>query len=256
MFDVILTALEFVREILFSPVAEGFRADPVTAIVGLGSAAIGANATKSAASKQAKSAKDANALQLQMYEQTREDQAPWRAAGQESLNKLMALLNDGSLTSKFAGNVELEPGYQFGMKEGMKAIDNSASARGGIGGAALKAGTRYAQDYAGTKYGQAFDRWRAEQGDIYNRLAGIAGIGQQANAIGATAGSNYANQVGANMMDAANAQAASRVAQGNIYGNLLNQGAAWGNANNWWRAPASFGPQLDPFFTGTGGSGD
>jgi hypothetical protein len=186
-----------------------------------------ADAAGDAADTAARASKDANALQKYMYDTTRSDNEPWRQAGQDSLNKLMGLLNDGSLTSRFAGtNVQNEPGYAFGMKEGMKAIDNSASARGGIGGAALKAGTRYAQDYAGTKYGQAFDRWRMENSDIFNRLSGVAGTGQQINAANSAAGQNYANTAGGNMMDMAALQGAAAMRSANIYGNALNQGIA------------------------------
>jgi hypothetical protein len=194
------------------------------------SGVMGSNAAKKGAQTQADAANRATDIGYAQFEQTREDNAPWRAAGEQALNKLTGLLNDGSLTSRFAGtNVQNEPGYAFGMNEGMRAIDNSASARGGIGGAALKAGTRYAQDYASTKYGQAFDRNRMEQSDIFNRLSGLAGTGQQINAANSAAGQNYANMAGNNMMGAANAQAASGMARANIYGNALNQGAAWYN---------------------------
>lgn len=202
-------------------------------------AAIGAKAISSASSKQAASVGDANALQKYQYDQTREDNAPWRAAGEQSLNRLMGLLNDGSLTSRFAGqNVQNEPGYAFGMQEGMRAIDNSASARGGIGGAALKAGARFAQDYAGTKYGQAFDRWRMENSDTFNRLSGLAGTGQQINAANSAAGQNYANHAGSNAIGLGNANAAATLARGNIYGNALNQGVAqW---NQMQRVPPAY----------------
>lgn len=206
------------------------------AVVG---ALISSDASNDAADTQADAANSANRTQGEQYNQTRADNAPWRAAGENALNKLTGLLNSGSLTSKFTGaDVANDPGYQFGLTQGMRAIDNSASARGGIGGAALKAGTRYAQDYAGTKFGQAFDRNRMEQSDIFNRLSGIAGTGQQINAANSAAGANYANQTGANMIGVGNAQAANQVNQGNIYGNAVNQLGAYGSRNNWWNSNA------------------
>lgn len=205
--------------------------------LGLIGSIIGADSAGDAADTQANAANNATAVQNQQYQQTRADNAPWRAAGEASLNKLMALLNDGSLTSRFAGqNVMNEPGYAFGLKQGQQGIERSAAARGmALSGAALKDASRFNQDYAGTKYGQAFDRWRMEQGDIYNRLAGVAGVGQQANAANSAAGMNYANNAGANMIGAGNAMAASQMARGNIYGNAVNQFVAYGNKNNWWR---------------------
>lgn len=199
----------------------------------VGGAVIGAVASNEASKDQQDSADEATGLSRSQYDQTRIDNAPWRAAGENALNKLTGLLNDGSLTSRFTGaDVANDPGYQFGLTQGMRAIDNSASARGGIGGAALKAGTRYAQDYAGTKFGQAFDRNRMEQADIFNRLSGIAGTGQQINAANSAAGANYANQAGANIIGAGNASAANTINQGNIYSNMGNQLAAYGNRNS------------------------
>ncbi len=105
----------------------------------------------------------------------------------------------------------------------MRGIDNSASARGGIGGAALKAGTRYAQDYAGTKLDAA-----------YNRYLAPAGLGQVANGQSAAAGSNAANQISSTQQNQANALAGNALNQGNIWGNAINGLAAYGSQNNWW----------------------
>jgi hypothetical protein len=188
-----------------------------------------ANATKHAASTQAQAAAEANALQKYMYETTRADYAPWRAAGENALNKLTGLLNSGQLTSRFSGKLDNEPGYQFALKEGQRAIDNSASARGGIGGAALKAGARFAEDNANKFYNDAFNRYQTENMNTYNMLGGVAGVGERANAANAAAGANYANQAGNNIIGNGNAQAAARVGIGNIYGNMINQTTAEAN---------------------------
>lgn len=213
---------------------------------------LGSEASSDASDAQTGASNAATQLQRDQYNQTRADNAPWRAAGENALNRLTGLLNDGSLTSRFTGaDVANDPGYQFGLNQGMRAIDNSASARGGIGGAALKAGTRYAQDYAGTKFGQAFDRNRMEQSDIFNRLSGLAGTGQQTNAANSAAGANFANQAGANMIGAGNAQAANALNQGNIYGNAVNQLGAYGSRNNWWQSGSTAGG----YNAGVGGLG-
>lgn len=204
---------------------------PVGAALGasLGGALGGAADAKDAARIQADAANRATDISNAQYRQTREDNAPWRAAGLESLQRLQELMNNGTLTSRFNGqDVANEPGYAFGLNQGQKEINARAAASGGFGGDTLKAATRYAQDYAGTKYGQAFDRWRMEQGDIYNRLAGVAGVGQQTNAANSSAGLAAAQAASSNMLGAANAQAASRIARGNIYGNAVNQLAAYG----------------------------
>ena len=61
--------------------------------VGLGaaSAITSSNASKSAANAQTKAAADANATQLQMYNQTRSDLGPYRQAGYSALERLQQL---------------------------------------------------------------------------------------------------------------------------------------------------------------------
>lgn len=223
-----------------------------------GAAVVGAYSSNRASQAQQDAAGDAMRLSSDQYYQTRADNAPWRATGETALNQLNTLLNNGSLTSRFTGaNVANEPGYQFGMREGMRAINNSASARGGIGGAALMAGTRYAQDYAGTKYGQAFERNRTEVSDAFNRLSGIAGTGQQTNAANSTAGQNFANNAGAYMIGGGNAQTANALNQGNIFGNALNQYGAYAARPKPVAGGGSWGSTgMNNFFYGNGGVGD
>lgn len=200
--------------------------DPWLKIAGLiapiGSAiaqSIGAN---SAADAQAKAASDALALQQKQFDAT----APWRNAGEASLNKLMGLLNDGSLTKTFPGmNPTEEAGYAFAAKEGQRAIDNSASARGGIGGAALKAGSRFAEDNANKFYNDSFNRFQTEKTNTTNPLFQIAGFGPQANQQAQVATDNMS---GLNLYGGA-ANAKNDLAQGNIYGTLINQLGAWWN---------------------------
>jgi hypothetical protein len=58
----------------------------------------------------------------------------------------------GELLKPFTGaSLTTEPGYQFGLNQGMNALQSSQAAKGGLySGAALKAANQYAQDYAGT----------------------------------------------------------------------------------------------------------
>lgn len=223
------------------------------AVASIGGAVIGgaiaADATGDAADTQAEAANAATGLSKTQFDQVRADQAPWRAAGENALAKLTGLLNDGSITSKFAGtNVQNEPGYAFVAREGQRTIDNSASARGGIGGAALKAGSRFAEDNANKFYNDAFNRFQTERTNTLNPLFNLAGFGTQANQQVGQAGQNYANQAGQNMMGAANAQAAAGIAQGNIYGNTLNQGAAQWNRKS--TQPVDYNNLFGPEFTG------
>jgi hypothetical protein len=152
-----------------------------------------------------------NATQRYIFDTLRADQAPYRTSGYNALDRINGLMKDPS-------SVRDDPGYQFGLNEGQRSIDNSASARGGIGGAALKAGSRFNTDYATTKLN-----------DVFNRNATIAGFGQVANQQGAQTGMNYGNNVSNIQMGQGNALAGNHLNQGNIYGNLLNQyGANYG----------------------------
>ena len=129
----------------------------------------------------------------------------------------------GSLMRDFTGaDLQNEPGYQFGLAEGQKGLDRRAAAGGGyFSGAALKAANRFGQDYAGTKFNEAFNRDTANKTNKFNRLTSLTGGGQTAANQTQAAGTNYANTVGGNITAMGNAQGASNIAQGNAWQNAL-----------------------------------
>lgn len=96
------------------------------------------------------------------------------------------------------------PGYQFGLDEGRKTLEASAAAAGGLNsGATLRALTRYGQGYADQQ------GYRPYVSDLMQ----LSGRGQaQASTMGAQ-GMQYANQMGANLQNAANARAQSTYQQ-------------------------------------------
>lgn len=117
------------------------------------------------------------------------------------------------LSSYAKYNWQQDPGYQFRMDEGTRALERSASARGILNsGGTLRSATRYAQDYASNEYQRVFDR-----------ISTIAGHGQGA----ANTGSNVILNTGANtgraIMNAGDARASGYVAQGNAWSNAANQ---------------------------------
>jgi hypothetical protein len=210
------------------------------------------NAAKSAAEQQAAAAREANALQERMYNQTREDQSPWREAGSRALGDLSNpdFQRDFGMT-----DFQNDPGYQFRMQEGQKALERSAAARGGLqSGGTLKALSRYGQDFASNEYGNAYNRFNADRDRRFNRLSSIAGIGQTANSQLGQAGQNYAGQVGNNMMGAANAQGAAGMASANAWNNTLSGLGNLGMQGAWmskWNGARSPTLQSTPM---TGGS--
>jgi hypothetical protein len=115
-----------------------------------------------------------------------------------------------------------DPGYQFRLKEGMRALENSASARGNLlSGGTLKGIQRFGQDLASTEYQNAFNRYQAERAGTLNPYQSLAGVGQStANTLG-TMGMNYANQAGEAYQGGANARASGYVGQANAIGGTI-----------------------------------
>lgn len=213
----------------------------IGAVAVVGGAAIGANSAKNAAKKQAKGTKAALAEQARQFDLTREDYAPYRAAGTKALGQLET--ENAFLPT--AQDVMSDPGYQFGLQQGQQALDRKTAAAGGrVSGAALKSAAEYATNYAATGYGAAYQRRQ----DRLNRLAALAGIGQTATAGSAAAGSQSANAISGLLANQGDANAASTLAQGNIWMNAGNQlgamGQQWarqrqytGDLNTWRASP-------------------
>lgn len=133
----------------------------------------------------------------------------------------------GSLTRKFgagdlASDVVYNTGLEFGAQQGTDAINARAIATGGYdSGATLKALTRFGNDYGTTKAEGAYNRFNTDQGNLYNRLAGVSGAGQQAVNTVTSAGQNTASNIGNLMTQAGNASAAGIVGGANAWGNAL-----------------------------------
>lgn len=108
---------------------------------------------------------------------------------------------------------QADPGYEFRINEGMKALERGAAARGGLmsGGFARKA-LRYSQDYASNEYQ-----------NVYNRIASIAGFGQSATNASTNVIVGTGQNVGNALMNAGEARASGYVAQGNAWSNAINQ---------------------------------
>lgn len=215
--------------------------DPVTgtiAAVTVGSSLLGSSAAKSAANTQAAAADRATEAQERMFERQVELQAPFREAGLEGQNRLLALLGLGKDTkapgfgkyasaeftpAQFAANQD--PGYAFRMAEGMKALERSAAARGGLlAGAQMKGIQRYGQDLASQEYQNAFNRYQTARTNTLNPFASLAGVAQSsANTLGTAAG-QLGSQIGSNIIGAGNAMAAGQVGSANAIASGVGQG--------------------------------
>ena len=130
--------------------------------------------------------------------------------------------NFGSATKAFGmDQFNADPGYAFRMSEGMKALERSAAARGGLlSGSTLKGITRFGQDTAAGEYQNAFNRYQIERQARLNPLQSLMGGGQ--TSAGLLTGA--AGQLGQGLGQAAVAQGAAKASS------YMNQSTALNNA--------------------------
>lgn len=190
---------------------------------GLIGAGMSASAARSAASRQAEAANRAMDQERAMYEQSREDLAPYRETGYTALRDIERM--KPFLTSQFGPEQfgqYLDPSMAFRQRLGTQATERLANIGGGaISGNTLRALTDYGQNLASTEYGNAFNRFQTERGNIYNTLANIAGMGQGAVNTGVRAGESFAGQMTGLTTGSAAAQAAGTVGSANAYSGAL-----------------------------------
>ena len=222
-------------------------------ISGLGnvtSGVLSANAAKDAAQIQADAATKAAQMQMDMFNTVNAQGAPYRGAGYNALNQIGSMLpgqytkydasgkpigtdtGTGYLTQQFGPEQfaqGIDPGYAFRLQQGQMANQRASNLAGGlIGGNALQGMQDYTQGMASQEYGNAFNRFQTQRGNIYNTLAGIAGIGQTAQGQANQMAQNNATAQGQLGVGAAAAQAAGKVGQATGYG-----GAATGLGNSY-----------------------
>lgn len=213
-----------------------------------------AKSADKAANLQQSEADKSLAFQKQEYADQQKNQAPFLKAGQDAIGNLTSLMAPGgdlskSWTGEFNAPTEEEaqatPGYKFTLQQGRDAITNSSAAQGNlISGGSLTALDKYSQGLASgtyqqsfnnalTQYDQKYNEFQQKQANTYNRLAGIAGLGQttagQLGQEGQTAATNITNtnlgtgaQIGQDYMNAASSRASGYNAVGNTIGGLGN----------------------------------
>lgn len=228
----------------------------LSAAVSIGTSILGSKAasksTKQAAQIQYQASQDAIAAQERAAAQTRQDQAPFLDAGKQAQYQLAYLMGTvpegmtydqlekiinkntgayGSLAKPFDGVYQSDPAYQKRLTEGQQAIERSAAARGGLlSGATTKALQEFAQQVASDEYASAYNRYVTEQTNLYNSLAGQAGLGLKTAQLLQTSNQNLADQTGNYGTQGANAQAGGVIGAGNIYqSGLQNAGSSLSN---------------------------
>jgi len=162
--------------------------DPVTGTIAA-SAAVGgvssilggrsqAKAADKAAKAQLKATKATIAQQERALERQIGLQEPFRQTG---VNALADYATASQYTPFGMDQFQADPGYQFRMSEGTKALERSAAARGILqSGGTLKDITRFGQDAASQEYENAFRRYLAERQQKLQPLEYRIGLGQNA----------------------------------------------------------------------------
>lgn len=193
---------------------------PVGAAVGgaigaagsIGSALIGSNASKDAAAQQAATARQALALQQQMFSTAQGALSPYYTAGQGVLPTLSSLLTPGPSQT---ATLEQLPGFNFASEWGTLSAKNALSAEGlgGSTGPLAKAISDYNSGLASTNFG-----------NLVGYLQNFANMGE--GAAGALAGN--ATTAGSSMAGTTqaigNAQAAGTLGSANALAGGLTGG--------------------------------
>lgn len=220
-----------------------FAKDYGVPLASLISGGTGSQAAKSAADIQAEAAREARDLAYKVFQEQKALQDPFRTAGVTAQNQLMTLLGlqggtPGAEFGRYArpfgtSDFQADPGYAFRLSEGLKALEASRAARGGLlSGATGKALSRYGQGLASQEYGNAFTRYQTERA---NRLAPLGSLMQTGQAAASGMAGNagmYGATAGGLTTDIGAAQAAGDVGSANAIANALSQYSRYASSQN------------------------
>lgn len=175
----------------------------------IGSAVIGGVSANKAAKAQQGAANTQVGLARETRDLTRADLQPYAQGGLGAQNALLYELGLAERPDGYQG-FQGTPGYDFAMNEGLRGVESSAAARGGLySGSAMQALQARGQGIANQEYGNYF-----------NRLFGAAASGQNAAAGQGAANLAFSNQAGNAYGAMGNAQAAGAIG----VSNAINQG--------------------------------
>jgi hypothetical protein len=187
-----------------------------------GAALIGGYASNQAAKKQLQGQREANAAQERMFNRQVELQEPFRQAG---VNALPELIEASRYTPFGMEQFQADPGYGFRLKEGLRALENSAAARGGLlSGNTMRGITRYGQGLASDEYTNAFNRYQAERAARLNPLQSLAGMGQSNAATMAQQAGQYGQALAQGATNMGNIRASSYMNTANALASGIGTG--------------------------------
>ena len=209
-------------------------------------------AAKDAANTVAGGTRYAADINKQMFDITNDNLRPYREAGTTTLKDLltqMPNLTKAYTAEDFAQGID--PGYQFRLAQGQKALENQYNRGGGlVSGNAMQGMQDYTQGQASQEFGAAFGRNAATQTNIFNRLKGIADMGLGATGTTANAATSAGESMGSAAIAGAQAQGAGQIGQAKAYGNTLQGMANYATLPYYMQQPTQTGygtpaPQLN-----------
>ena len=196
-----------------------------------------ADAATQSAQLQSQAATNAADQQQAMFNTINAQQGPYRGVGYGALNTISSMMPgqqmqydaQGNPTAPITGSgyftkpftsadmiANLDPSYQFMREQGLGATGQAMNVGGGGSNVNLARG-KFAEEYAKTGAQQSFANYSANQSNIYNRLASIAGIGQAGQTAVNAAGIGATNAIGQLGVGAAGAIGAGQVGAANAY---------------------------------------
>ena len=185
-------------------------------------------AIANAANTQAQAGQNVQDVLGGFYKQYAQAQQPYQNLGSAAVGEITK--EAPYLTHQFnAADLQagLAPNYDFMLQQGLRANQNAANVSGGLlSGNTLQGMQNYTQNYAQNAYQNAFNNYQTQRQNIYNNLAGAAGMGQtalgQLGGTGASLGQTYGNVTTGLAASQAGAQTAQAVNQANLLSNIGN----------------------------------
>jgi hypothetical protein len=157
-----------------------------------------------------------------MFNRQVELQEPFRQVG---VNALPELVEASRYTPFGMEQFQADPGYGFRLKEGLRALENSAAARGGLlSGNAMRGITLFGQGLASEEFGNAFNRYQAERAARLNPLQSLAGMGQSNAATMAQQAGQYGQSLAQGAATMGNIRASGYMNTANALAGGIGQG--------------------------------
>ena len=218
--------------------AGGITAAVIGGAAVLGGAYMSSQGAQNAANTQANAASQQQSNLLAAGQTASQQFTPYANYGVTPLASLTA--NNPYFNQQFTAadlKSNLAPNYQFMLGQGLGATSENINVGGG-GSNANMARTKFAEDYASNAYQQAFNNFQAQRTNIFNQNQALASLGLTGAQGSANAQLGTGTNIASLTSGLGNAQAASQIAQGNIWGGVAqtagNLGAysAINSANN------------------------